>query len=135
MRRATVRLDLAGDLPLAEADAVQIQQVLLNLMRNGVEAMNGCSAADDGISVRTCAGENREIEVSVADRGPGLPAAAAGDPFRAFFTTKESGMGMGLSISQSIVTAHGGRIWFRRDERDSETTFAFTLPAADAERA
>jgi len=134
MRRASVRLELAGDLPTAEADSVQIQQVLLNLLRNGLEAMDDSEVEGQGIVVRTRVDDGRAIEISVVDRGAGLPTEEVGDPFRAFFTTKESGMGMGLSISQSIISAHGGRIWCRRDDEAGNTTFAFTLPTAELGR-
>jgi C4-dicarboxylate-specific signal transduction histidine kinase len=134
MRRAAVRLELADDLPTAEVDSVQIQQVLLNLLRNGLEAMDDSDVERESVVVRTRVDDGRAIEVSVVDRGAGLPTEAAGDPFQAFFTTKESGMGIGLSISKSIISAHGGRIWCRRDDEAGRTTFAFTLPTVEMER-
>jgi len=130
IRETAIRLDLAADLPSAEADAVQIQQVLLNLLRNAHEAADGRGGEAEEIVIRTRVDDDGEIEVAVIDHGAGVPDDIAGATFEPFFTTKESGMGMGLSISHSIVSAHGGRIWFHPNERAPGTTFLFTLPAA-----
>jgi C4-dicarboxylate-specific signal transduction histidine kinase len=129
LREAVIQLELAEALPPVEADLVQLQQVLLNLLRNGHDAESECDGGDKGITIRTRLDEDGEIEVSVADHGVGVTDEIAAETFAPFFTTKESGMGMGLSISHSIIAAHGGRIWFRRNERDRGTTFLFTLPA------
>ncbi|MDH3228034.1 MAG: ATP-binding protein [Thermoleophilia bacterium] len=130
MRETVVRLEPAADLPPVEADAVQIQQVVLNLLRNGCEAMEGCNGENKAMTIRTRVDEKGEIEVSIVDRGSGVSDEIAGETFDPFFTTKKSGMGMGLSISHSIITAHGGRIWFRHNKPERGTTFLFTLPAA-----
>jgi PAS domain S-box-containing protein len=122
-----LRLDLASSLPPILADDVQIQQVLLNLVRNGVDAMEHVTGGNREIVVRTVAHRGSEIEVSVTDRGCGLPENAEEVVFQSFFTTKETGMGIGLSVSRSIVTSHGGRLWFSRNP-EGGTTFFFTIP-------
>lgn len=114
------------DLPTIPFDPVQIQQVLINLLRNGVEAVEGAPAPKAvRVSVHRAGGE---LQVEVSDTGTG-----SFDPekvFDAFFTTKENGMGMGLAISRSIVESHGGRMWARKDGQRG-ATFAFTLPVAE----
>ncbi len=122
----SIRTDLKDNLPMIVADRVQLQQVLMNLMLNGIEAI----ADPDGVvKVKSQLDEDGQIEISVIDTGPGLPTGEAGQMFDAFFTTKPQGSGMGLAISKSIVESHGGRIW-----ADSKVgrgaTFHFTLPAA-----
>jgi signal transduction histidine kinase len=110
-------------------DRVQLQQVLMNLMLNGIEAMK-----DEGgvLTVKSQMDENDQIDISIKDTGPGLPASKSTQIFDAFFTTKPQGSGMGLAISKSIVESHGGRIWANGDgERGA--TFHFTLPAVPAE--
>jgi len=129
-REAVIRLNLAADLPPVEVDSVQIQQVLLNLLRNGYEATDGLDGDRRAIEIGTRLGANGDVEVSVVDRGRGVPDDLVGKTFAPFFTTKSSGMGMGLSISHSIVTAHGGRIWFDSNRPGPGTTFRFTLPVA-----
>jgi two-component system sensor kinase FixL len=122
-----------AQLPLVSADGVQIQQVALNLLRNGMEAMVADAGGSDGsILVRTRMREGNEIEISVRDEGCGVPDEYADKLFNPFATTKKSGMGMGLSISQAIVRAHGGGIGFRNNDSGG-TTFWFTLPAAEQE--
>jgi PAS domain S-box-containing protein len=120
----SIRTDLSGDLAMTMADRVQLQQVLMNLMLNGIEAMSDTGGV---LTVKTQPGVRSEIEVSVNDTGPGLPPAEADRLFEAFFTTKPQGSGMGLSISKSIVEAHGGRIWATVNEGRG-ATFQFTLP-------
>jgi len=125
------------------ADAVQVQQVILNLLRNAWEAMGEGSEGERRITVRTRVvedGEVRdgEVEVAVSDTGRGLTAAERERLFEPFYTTKESGMGLGLPICHSIVAAHGGRMWADAEPADRETmtgaTFRFTLPVDDPER-
>jgi PAS domain S-box-containing protein len=127
----SIRTDLKDDLPLAVADRVQLQQVLMNLMLNGIEAMKDMGAAV--ITVSSQLGADGQIEISVSDMGPGLPPGKADQIFDAFFTTKPLGSGMGLAISKSIVEWHGGRIWASDNCGGCGTTFHFTLPAAPAE--
>ena len=124
----SIRTDLKDDLPMTVADRVQLQQVLMNLMLNGIEAMN---EIDGVITVTSQLSENGQIEISVNDTGSGLPLGNAGQMFDAFFTTKPHGSGMGLAISKSIVESHGGRIW--ANGGGGGAAFHFTLPAAPAE--
>ena len=126
---ASIRTDLAADLPKITADRVQLQQVLMNLMLNGIEAMKETGGM---LTVKSQLREDGQIEISVNDIGSGLPVGKADKIFDAFYTTKPQGSGMGLAISKSIVESHGGRIWANGDgERGA--TFHFTLPAAPAE--
>jgi PAS domain S-box-containing protein len=125
----SIRMDLAVDLPKITADRVQLQQVLMNLMLNGIEAMKDTGGV---LTMKSQLGEDGQIQISIQDTGPGLPLGHADHIFDAFFTTKAQGSGMGLSISKSIVEAHGGRIWATVNEGRG-ATFHFTLPAAPAE--
>jgi two-component system sensor kinase FixL len=122
-----VRLELDPRADLVLADRVQIQQVLVNLLRNAVEAMRGAAAAE--LRVRTAAGAEGFVAISVTDTGPGVSDAIQDRLFEPFMTTKKDGMGVGLSICRTIVEAHGGTIWARNDE-GAGATFAFTLPLA-----
>jgi signal transduction histidine kinase len=122
----SIRTELSDDLPMAVADRVQLQQVLMNLMLNGIEAMSDTGGV---LTVKSKRGLHGEIEVSVADTGPGLPPGKGDQLFAAFFTTKPQGSGMGLSISRSIIEAHGGRISATANEGRG-ATFHFTLPPA-----
>ncbi len=125
----SVRADLADGLPIVLGDPVQIQQVLMNLMLNGIEAMSDTGGV---LTVKSQLKENGQIEISVNDTGPGLPEGKADQIFDAFFTTKPQGSGMGLAISKSIVESHGGRIW-ANDNGGRGATFQFSLPVAPAE--
>jgi signal transduction histidine kinase len=121
----SIRSELANDLPQARADRVQLQQVLMNLMLNGIEAMKDLSPAGElTISSRR---EDGHLVVSVSDTGSGLPAEQADQIFDAFFTTKPQGTGMGLTISRSIVQSYGGRLSVTTS--GSGATFQFTLPS------
>jgi PAS domain S-box-containing protein len=114
-------------IPLVSFDRVQIQQVLINLMRNGLEAMETSEGARTlGVRVRASGGV---VRVEVSDAGPGIEHPER--IFESFFTTKEGGMGMGLAISRSIVEAHGGQLWVARNDRGG-STFIFTLPGEPA---
>jgi PAS domain S-box-containing protein len=124
-----IRIDLKDDLPMTLADRVQIQQVLMNLMLNGIEAITDTEGV---VTVKSQLGEDGQIEISVNDTGPGLPLGKADQIFDAFITTKAEGSGMGLAISKSIVESHGGRIW-ANSVGECGATFHFTLPAAPAE--
>ncbi len=109
------------------ADAVQIQQVLLNLVRNAIDAMLDVPEPRREIVLRTRIDEHGEVEFMVADRGPGLQPHTLTEAFNAFFTTKDTGTGLGLSISQSIVRAHGGKLWYA-DNPGGGARFFFSLP-------
>jgi signal transduction histidine kinase len=121
--------DLKDDLPLTVADRVQLQQVLMNLMLNGIEAMTDAGGV---VAVKSQLGEGGQIDISVHDTRPGIPSGKADQIFDTFFTTKPQGSGMGLAISKSIVESHGGQIWANGDGGRG-ATFHFTLPAAPAE--
>jgi PAS domain S-box-containing protein len=121
------RTDLAADLPLVMGDRVQLQQVLMNLMMNGIEAMKDMDGARE-LAIESKRGENEHILVSVSDTGVGLPPQQVDQIFNAFFTTKVQGTGMGLSISRTIVESHGGRLW-AADNSPRGASFCLTLPA------
>lgn len=123
-----IRTVLHSDLPVVLADRVQVQQVLMNLMLNALEAMR-----DGGgeLTVRAHAGEDGHILISVSDLGPGLPLEHGERIFDAFFTTKANGTGMGLSISRRIIESHGGRLWATANHGRG-ATFQFTLPCEAA---
>ncbi len=125
----SLRTDLSNDLPNVIADRVQVQQVLMNLMLNAIEAMSDTGGV---LTVRSQLRQDREIEISVNDTGPGLPVGKADQIFDAFFTTKPQGSGMGLAISKTIVESHGGQIW-ANGNGGSGATFHFTLPVASPE--
>jgi signal transduction histidine kinase len=108
---------------------VQLQQVFMNLMLTGLEAMQDTGGV---LTVKSLLREDGQIEIAVKDTGPGLPVGKADQIFDAFFTTKHQGSGMGLAISKSIVESHGGRIWANGNDGRG-ATFHFTLPAAHAE--
>jgi signal transduction histidine kinase len=110
-------------LPAVQLDRVQIQQVLVNLIRNGLDAMNS-SAGPKIVSIQARRSEEM-VRIEIADRGPGveLPEKI----FEPFFTTKGDGMGMGLAICRSIVESHGGRLWVEKNEPQG-AKFVFTLP-------
>ena len=122
-----LRLVLSRSLPPVLADGIQIQQVILNLVRNGIDALEGTDVEPREVVVRTVLRREDEIEVSVCDNGCGIPKSADEQLFNPFFTTKEGGVGVGLSISRSIIAAHGGSMWFSRNA-DRGTTFFFTIP-------
>jgi C4-dicarboxylate-specific signal transduction histidine kinase len=106
----SVRTELAGELPPVLGDRVQLQQVLMNLMLNGIDAMKDVEGTRE-LTIKSQQAENEQVLVTVSDTGVGLPAAQAEQIFQAFFTTKPHGTGMGLRISRSIVESHGGRLW------------------------
>jgi PAS domain S-box-containing protein len=125
----SIRSDLQDDLPMTVADRVQLQQVLMNLILNGIEAMKDTGGV---LTVKSRLREDGQIEITVKDTGPGLPVGKADQIFDTFFTTKPQGSGMGLAISKSIVESHGGQIW-ANGNGGRGATFHFTLPAAPAE--
>ena len=119
---------LAPDLPLVIGDRVQLQQVLLNLLMNGLEATKGVGDRRE-ITVTSRRADGDQVHVAVTDTGVGLPPTGADELFKAFVTTKAGGTGMGLAISRSIIDAHGGRLW-AASNADRGATFTFTLPIA-----
>jgi PAS domain S-box-containing protein len=129
----SIRTELAADLPMVMGDRVQLQQVLMNLMINGIDAMKNADAPRQLI-LKSCRDENGRLLVSVHDTGPGFPPDQADQIFTAFFTTKSYGTGMGLSISRSIIESHGGRLWAINNSGRG-ASFLFTLPTTVAEQA
>lgn len=128
-RTVTLRTRLAEDLPAVAADKVELQQVLLNLLQNAVDATRQSGGGE--ILVCTAAAADM-VEVSVRDRGPGAPADALARMFEPFFTTKPDGLGLGLAICRTIVERHGGRIWATTND-EGGLTVRFALPAAEEE--
>ena len=122
----TVRMELAADLPLIMGDRVQLQQVLMNLIVNSIDAMKELDGVRE-LAVKSQRMEKEEVLVSVSDTGVGLPPQQADQIFDAFFTTKPHGTGMGLRISRSIVESHEGRLW-AADNSPRGASFCFTLP-------
>jgi C4-dicarboxylate-specific signal transduction histidine kinase len=125
--RVLLRIKLAPALPLILGDRVQLQQVIINLVMNGIEAMQSVTNRPRELVIRSQPDETRRVLVTVTDSGVGIFAENADRLFSAFFTTKSSGMGMGLSICRSIVEAHGGRLWATANVPHG-ATFQFTLP-------
>jgi signal transduction histidine kinase len=118
---------LSNDVPLVVGDRIQLQQVILNLIINAIEAMSEISEGSRELQIVTGKDELQGVLVTVRDSGPGLNLDSLDHLFHAFYTTKPQGMGMGLAISRSIVEAHGGRLWATgNDSRGA--TFQFTLP-------
>jgi C4-dicarboxylate-specific signal transduction histidine kinase len=124
--RVLLQTQLAEDLPVIQADRVQLEQVILNLVINAVEAMSGSEGSRE-LLIRTGKDASGGVLVAVQDSGPGLSPESFDRLFEAFYTTKPSGMGMGLSICRSIVEAHGGRLWAAPHDGPG-ATFQFTLP-------
>lgn len=122
-----LRFDLEDSLPPVSVDGVQIQQVILNLIRNAIEAIEVSDGPSGDVTVKTSLEDESLIHVSVTDVGAGLSPEDETQLFHPFFTTKEDGMGMGLSISRSIIESHGGQMWFTRNQV-AGTTFHFSLP-------
>src|ERR1700704_5260028 len=128
----SIGTELAEDLPKVMADRVQLQQVLMNLMLNGIDAMKDASSGSElAIKSET---DDGQLLISVSDTGVGLPLEQGDQIFRAFFTTKDNGTGMGLPISRSIIESHGGRLWANANSARG-ATFQFTLPATFAAHA
>ena len=128
----SIRTELADGLPKVMADRVQLQQVFMNLMLNGIDAMKETSGGSE-LAIKSEAGDG-QLLISVTDTGVGLPPEQAEQIFKAFFTTKDKGTGMGLPISRSIIESHGGRLW-ATGNLGRGATFQFTLPIAIAAHA
>ncbi len=126
-RRIRVRTHLAAGLPPIWGDYVGLQQVMLNLILNGMDAMGEMSENDRMLMVTAAKNGNEEIFVTVRDNGPGIRSEHKARIFQSFFSTKQEGIGLGLSIARSLVEAHGGRIWVENNS-DRGATFQFTLP-------
>ena len=120
-------IDVAKGLPKIMVDTIQIQQVILNLIRNGIDAMLETDQNIEGISVSVTKFANKQIRIAVTDHGSGITKQAEKKIFEPFFTTKSSGLGLGLAICQSIIASHGGVLSFTKNPSGG-TTFQFTLP-------
>jgi signal transduction histidine kinase len=130
---AVISLDLDENVSLAVADSIQIEQVILNLAANGLEAMHANGGEPKLVTICTAQRKGDMVEVAVSDTGPGISRDILDTIFDPFVTTKPQGLGMGLSISRSIIETHGGRLW-AASNNGKGTTFAFTLPvSADSE--
>jgi signal transduction histidine kinase len=127
VRNVSVRLDLAPELPPIWGDRVQLQQVVLNLLLNGLDAMPDAGGGDRSLLLRTNRAGAESVQVAVLDSGIGIDETALDQVFQAFYTTKAAGMGMGLTIARAIVEAHGGRLEARNNPAGG-ATFSFTLP-------
>jgi len=127
-----LKTEIGPRLPFVLVDRVQLQQVLVNLLRNAIEAMQDCPSR--ALSLTAFASDGQTVEISLADSGPGLAPEIAGRLFEPFVSTKENGMGVGLSICKSIIVQHGGRIWADPNPAGG-AIFRFTLPAAESPHA
>jgi len=132
-RAISIHTELTSELPNVRADKVQLQQVFMNLMLNGIDAINEGNVAGD-LTIKSQRNPDGQVLISVSDTGIGLPPERADKVFDAFFTTKPQGTGMGLSISRSIIESHGGRLWATGNS-ERGATFQFTLPATVAAHA
>jgi two-component system sensor kinase FixL len=131
LRQVSLDVNLAPDLSVVEGDRVQLKQVVLNLLINAVEAVSLSNRDPGTVAIRTEMSVDRSVHVVVQDNGSGLPNGMEQKVFEPFYTTKKSGMGMGLSIARSIIESHGGNIWANPGaERGAE--FHFALPALNA---
>jgi signal transduction histidine kinase len=124
----SLRMDLLPGLPPVFADRIQLQQVILNLLMNAIESMASVDDRPRELVVCSRGQEGDQVVVTVQDAGVGIDPSKADQLFSAFFTTKPGGMGMGLSISRSIIEAHGGKFWATRNAGHG-ATFHFALPA------
>jgi len=127
-RQAVLKVDVPSHLPYALGDRVHLQQVILNLLLNSLEAVGEFSSDRRTLTVRATACDDGWIEVAVSDLGPGFPPARISQVFDSFMTTKCEGTGLGLAISKTIVDSHGGRIWAENDPQGGATV-RFTLRA------
>jgi signal transduction histidine kinase len=126
----TLRLKLASELPPVSADVIQIEQVVLNLVHNAIEAIDAAGTSQREVTIQTTCGSSNSVDVTVCDTGPGLPEDGADSIFEAFFTTKPDGMGMGLCISRSIIDTYGEQLCAASNPGGG-ATFHFSLPALE----
>ena len=127
-QRVSMRLSLADGLPRVLGDPIQLQQVLLNLLVNSFDAMSQDGTGPRDLTLRTWSDETSSVEVAVSDSGPPVPEEALRNLFTRFYTTKSTGLGIGLSTSKSIVEAHGGKLWAEPNP-DRGLTLRVRLPA------
>jgi C4-dicarboxylate-specific signal transduction histidine kinase len=129
-QRVSLRLELASDLPALLGDRVQLQQVLINLVMNGIQAMADIDNDSRALVIESHRDRDGHVLVAVQDSGPGIDPDNASRLFDAFYTTKTNGMGMGLSICRSIIEAHGGQVW-AVNKAGQGAMFQLRLPAID----
>ncbi len=132
-RHVKLMVNLPAGLPPVRGDRVHLQQVLLNLILNGMDALNQASRENRCVTVSVRVDGARTVEIAVSDTGHGIATEKLAHVFDPFFTTKPEGMGMGLPISRTIVESHGGRLW-AENNNGAGATFRFTLPAAEETR-
>jgi signal transduction histidine kinase len=130
-RGVTVRVSVNSDLPAVEGDRVQLQQVVLNLALNAIDAMAFPSDRPPLLELEAARGSAKDVRLAVRDSGHGVPEQDRDRIFEAFYTTKPHGMGMGLAISRRIVEAHGGRLWASANPGGG-ALFQFTIPPASS---
>jgi signal transduction histidine kinase len=128
-RGCHIAYEPAADLPPVLADALQVQLVLVNLLQNALHSVSACEGSEKLISVEVCELGDHEVQVSLTDRGDGVPPERVNDIFEPLYSGKATGMGMGLAICRDIIDAHGGRIWYDPNP-DGGAIFRFTLPKA-----
>jgi len=129
-RHVTLELAVAENLPPVFGDAVHLQQVLLNLIVNGMDAVDEANKDDRFVRLTAFFGAPKTVEITVRDSGSGIPADKLDHIFDPFFTTKANGMGMGLPICRTIIMAHNGRLWVE-NRVEGGASFRFTLPIAE----
>jgi two-component system, LuxR family, sensor kinase FixL len=129
-RQSRLEIDVPNSLPRVCGDRVQLQQVLLNLILNGLDSLQGTSRDDRLVRLSARLDETQTVEITVSDSGQGIPTEKLQRVFDPFFTTKTKGMGMGLPISRNIIEAHSGRLW-AENNRGGGAIFRFTLPVAE----
>jgi PAS domain S-box-containing protein len=127
----TLRCDLASGLPPVLGDRVQVQQVLLNLLMNALEAISRVNGRPRDLTVTSARGASSTVVIAARDSGEGIPREVRDRIFEPFYTTKPEGLGMGLAISRSIIEEHGGQLWVLDDDGGPGTTVQFTVPVAD----
>ena len=131
-QRVLVRLDLAPALPLVVADRIQLQQVIINLLMNGIESLQAITSKPRTLLINSRSNDMSDIVVSLKDNGPGIAAGTIERLFDAFYSTKPSGLGIGLSICRSIIENHDGRLWATDNGGEPGATFQFVLPRTEA---
>jgi signal transduction histidine kinase len=130
--RVILRTELADDLPPVTGDRVQLQQVVLNLLVNASDAMSAVEDRPRQLLIRTERDDEESLRLTVQDAGVGFDPQAANRLFEAFYTTKDDGMGIGLSVSRSIIESHHGRLWATPNDGPG-ATFSFSIPCGDGQ--